>query len=98
MFINFLKSLSLSFSPEAQVNTELVKWVHSVVTDARILRCWVEELEVVLTELDHPNHNKDTDIDVVLFQEHRSNFLTHTRSLQAAVSINHRVDRHQDIN
>ena len=59
---------------------------------------WVKQLVVILGQLDTPDYNENTDIDIMLLEEHGSDFFGNARAIQTSVSIDYRVNRNENIN
>jgi hypothetical protein len=57
----------------------------------------IKELKVVLTLLDGPKNDEDTDIVPVFCEKHAPHLFADTGSHQSAVTVNHGVDGDNNI-
>lgn len=59
--------------------------------------CGIEELKVVLTLLDGPKNDEDTNIVPMLLEKHASDLFADTGSHESAVTVDHGVDSDNNV-
>ena len=65
-----------------------------VVVGARV---WIEQIVIVIALLDHPNDDEDNDVQEVLLDEQTAYRCANARSVQSSVTVDGRVDGHNNI-
>lgn len=80
------------------VRVEILKILHEGILSSRYLRRWIEQSKVVLTLLDGPKYDKNTNVIEVLAEEHLPHFFAYARPHKSAIAVYHRVDCYHNVN
>ena len=53
-----------------------------------LLLCWIEKIVVIAALLNHPNHNKDHNIEKMFLKEEVADCPTDSRPVQSSIAVN----------
>ena len=76
------------------VESYILRWICTVGWSSRLNVIWIEKRVVVITLLDHPEQDKDDNVEEILAQEKTSHFATHSWPVQSSVAIDSGINGH----